>query len=170
MIYKQINDSITNWIKFELGYFKYLGNSIDYKVDSLICFNSSKNKLTTCIHKRQFLKEGVSDDLQFFHGVKISEDWFFFEGPSVMLLRERYQNDIHTALSFQKMHEIALKEIYSGYLNEKGEINDSFFSDLTSGAWCTDCKTQQDWDNAYLMWVRRNWEGRDTTKPIMQLQ
>ncbi len=46
--------------------------------------------------------------------------------------REHYQSDIYTPVSFEKLHEIAMINIFRGYLkkNEDGEwkINDAFFT------------------------------------------
>jgi hypothetical protein len=67
-------------------------------------------------------------------------------------------------LSFEKLKQIATYNIYRGYLikDEKGNwiINDKFFSDLTSVAWCTDCTTQEQWDSAYMYQVNLNWQKK----------
>ena len=46
--------------------------------------------------------------------------------------REHYQSDIYTPVSFEKLHEIAIRNSFRGYLkkNEDGEweINDAFFT------------------------------------------
>ena len=42
------------------------------------------------------------------------------------------------------------------------EINERFFHDLTSVAWCTDCVTQEDWNSAYMRQVYENWQQMDT--------
>jgi hypothetical protein len=50
----------------------------------------------------------------------------------MVIPREHYQSDIHTPLSFKKLHELAMKEIFRGYLkknsNDEWEINDAFFT------------------------------------------
>lgn len=105
------------------------------------------------------------DDITYLNGVKIADKWYFFSGGTLFLPRKYYQKDIHTSLSFEKMKQLAIKEIYSTYLkkgaNGEWEVNEKFFADLTSGAWCTDCKTQTQWDSAYLVQVRLNWQKRD---------
>jgi hypothetical protein len=88
---------------------------------------------------------------------------YFFSGPTLVLPREYYQKD--TPLSFEKLKQIATDHIYRRYLikNKQGnwEINERFFSDLTSVAWCTDCVTQEQWDSAYIQQVHMNWNKRD---------
>jgi hypothetical protein len=83
----------------------------------------------------------------------------------MVLPREYYQKDIHMPLSFEKLKQIATSNIYRRYLvkNKKGEweTSDRFFSDLTSGAWCPDCVTQEQWDSAYIRQINRNWSKRD---------
>lgn len=47
------------------------------------------------------------------------------------VLRENYQTDIHTPLSFEKLHELAMDNMLRGYVkkNKDGvwEVNDAFF-------------------------------------------
>ena len=82
----------------------------------------------------------------------------------MVLLREYYQKDVHVPLSFEKLKQITTSNIYRGYLkeNKQGEwkINDAFFSDLISVAWCTDCATQEDWNAAYMRQVHENWQNK----------
>ena len=80
----------------------------------------------------------------------------------MVLPRERYQQDIHSPLSFDKLKQIATWHIYRHYLkkNQYGEwvINEQFFSDLTSVAWCSNCNAQEQWNEAYLRHVQANWQ------------
>jgi hypothetical protein len=165
-IYNKINDSIDNWKINNLGLYKYFSKEkgLNFIVDSIICYNKECNKFITsvCI---QCLSNCVSDDIWYFLGVKIRGEWYFFAGATLVLPREYYQKDIHTPLSFEKLKQIATRNIYRRYLvenkNGEWEINDRFFSDLTSGAWCSDCVTQEQWDSAYIRQVNRNWSKRD---------
>jgi len=65
------------------------------------------------------------------------------------------------------MKQLAMKNIFQGYLKKCStgqlEVNEAFFGDLTSVAWCVNCTTQAQWDSAYLAVVRDNWKKRDNT-------
>lgn len=159
-VIKSAEDSLKNWISNKLGYYSYLGVSKNYKLDTLVCFNNKKDKLVSCLLKQQLLKEGTQDDINNFYGVKINNKWFFFSGETVVLPREMYQKDTHTPLSFEKMHEIALKEVYNGYLTEDGEINEAWFDNIfKKSIGCASCKTDEDFDKYYLWLVNNNWKA-----------
>jgi len=159
-IYGEMNDSIHLWIKNRLRWFEYYDGQRELIIDSTFCINKAGDKLVSAILKR-CLDDCVQDDICFFYGVKIKTQWYFFTGPTLVLPREYYQKNIHIPLSFEKLKQIATSNIYRGYLkkNKLGEweINDNFFSDLTSVAWCGDCVTQEQWDAAYMRQVQRNW-------------
>jgi hypothetical protein len=167
-VYNNINDSINNWKDNNFGLYKYFskGKGLNHRVDSVLCFNENKDKFITTIFS-QCIDDCVSDEIWHFYGVRIKGRWYFFEGPTLVLPREYYQEDIHTPLSFEKLKQIATAHIYSGYLKKgigrQRKINDAFFRDITSGAWCTDCVTQEDWDKKYLSIIREKWTKRDTT-------
>lgn len=165
LVYEQIGDSINMWKKNNLNLYRYFDTEVKYQVDSLLCFNYDKNKVITSILKQNVEENNAIDAIWYFYGVKVNGMWYFFDGGSVVLLRERYQNDIHTPLSFGKLKELAIKYIYQGYLkkNKNGDwiINDDFFNDLISSAWCIDCLSQEQWDSAYLIQVKRNWALND---------
>ncbi|MBV4357206.1 hypothetical protein [Pinibacter aurantiacus] len=172
-IYEAINDSMHIWGSNKIG-----NQSIwnfNYKLDSVLCFNKEKNKLISAFLVRCNQQNCLQDDVHFFYGIKMNGLWYFFKGPDITLPREYYQKDTHTPLSFEKLHELAMNNIFIGYLKKKDkgffgnlfgktewEINDDFFSDLSSAAWCAHCKTQQQWDSTFLDVVKRNWETRDT--------
>jgi|GEM_PF-2027468 len=137
VLYKA-EDSLNFWVKNK---FPFLDEYC--KIDSLICFNKNKDR---CV--MAFLHGapgGVSDEIRNFYGAKFNNKWYFFEGASYMIMRESYQLDESIPLSFEKLHEIALDKIYSGYLikKDKGfwnnifdqteyEINDTFFIGMES--------------------------------------
>jgi hypothetical protein len=177
IIYSSAKDSIENWVENDLGLYGYFKKyNRGYKLDPLLCFNTKKDKMIgALLINHKVFENAKLDDIWYFYGIKINNQWFFFNGADITLLREYYQKDIHTPLSFEKLHEIAMKEVFSGYLKKKDksywtnlfgktewEINDDFFSDLTSVAWCTDCKTKEQWNAAYLKIIREHWQSRDT--------
>jgi len=164
-VYNLANDSINNWISNNLSSISYLNNS-KWILDSLLCFNVLKDKCIMCYMTQD--KLGPMDDIHYFYGVKINENWYFFKGAVIYLPREYYQKDIHTPLSFEKLKQIATYNIYRRYLikNKQGdwEINERFFEGMANknmvaegyGS-CFDCKTEEEY---YLYLVRRNWENK----------
>jgi hypothetical protein len=170
-LYKNVTDTLQGWISNNIQSVSYLTYS-SWRLDSLICFNESKNKAVMCYEVQGI--NGTMDDLHFFYGVNIDDKWYYYEGPTVYLPREYYQSDTHTPLSFEKLHEIAMKEIFSGYLKKdkdgEWQINERFFDQVVpksnepvaSGfGECFTCKSQEE----YVMYiVRKNWQYRDTTK------
>jgi hypothetical protein len=164
-VYDQANDSINIWVKNNIDGYKMQKYSLEWKIDSLICFNKEVNKCIMSIMNQE--SETVNNSINYFYGIKINEHWYFFRGPTLYTFSENYDLPPATPLSFEKLKEIATTHIYRGYLKKgkKGqwEINEDFFHDLTSVAWCTDCVTQEDWDRTYLSIIRENWQRRDTT-------
>jgi hypothetical protein len=169
-IYNQASDSIVIWSTNNLSYYQYLGVSKKYLLDSLLCFNKAADRFITCILMQQQLKEGVADDIDFFYGEKINNKWYFFKGANVFLPRSAYNKDIHTPMIFPQLHEIALTEVYSGYLKSNGEINEEWFtSHFENVGFCSECKTRADFQKTILQGVGALWTQRDTTQPIKHL-
>ena len=115
LVLQGANDSLNYWIKNKIY------NS--YQLDSLICFNRSNDKLVGAL-----LSE---DGIKLFYGVKIKGLWYFFSGAYIVLLQEFYKNE-KWPLSQSKLHEIAMEEVFSGYLIKdtwgNWQINDKFFN------------------------------------------
>nr|WP_321426941.1 hypothetical protein [uncultured Acetobacteroides sp.] len=162
-IYHQAGDTVKKWIENDIEYFNDVVFGKTITVDSLLCFNSNKTKLITAILTRKYWNT-ESDGITYFYGVNIDGNWYFFQGPFIVISREMYvsKSKIHEPLSFEMLHEIAMKEVFNGYLKKgskgKWEVDDSFFADITSQAWCTTCHSQADWDSTYLSIVRKNWK------------
>ncbi len=149
-VYQQINDTVINWIRSGITYYGVFEFNKTLRIDSLLCFNNNKTKLISAKLTRHDDGHANSDGITFFYGVKIKEKWYFFDGAYIVLPREYYQKDTHTPLSFARLHEIAMKEVFNGYLIEKKtkkdlgwwknifspeyeykyEINDRFFNEL----------------------------------------
>jgi hypothetical protein len=163
-VYNKMVDSVNLWIKEDLGNYEHFNRIGDFCIDSVFSVNKKGNKLIAIIINRSLISGSTLDYLDYQYGVKIDNNWFFFKGPRLVLPREYYQEDIHIPLSFEKLKQIAAKEIYQSYLikNSNGEwgINDAFFNDLTSGAWCSNCSTQIQWDSAYMNQVYLNWSRK----------
>jgi hypothetical protein len=90
-VYSNMNDSIENWINNKLGNYKYWRSLINYRIDSIICFNNDNNKLITAILLPYVNENGVQDQIKYYYGVKITNHWYFFGGPTLVLPREFYR-------------------------------------------------------------------------------
>jgi hypothetical protein len=163
-IYNNANDSIKSWVDNNLSAYSIL-HIFKWKLDSLICFNRTLDKCIIALPVQCTWNDCESDELKYFYGAKVNNEWLFFRGGSFVLIRKGYQHDIHKPIPFEKMKDLAMKYIYSGYLkkNENHEwvVNERFFQDLTSVAWGPASNTPEQWDSTYLAIIRRNWEKRD---------
>jgi hypothetical protein len=155
--YNQLNDSLRNWVKQRIENYKFWGDDSRFIVDTVLCFNPLADKFTAIV----LLNDSVSDVLVYYYGVKIAENWYFVGGPSLVLRRQYYQDDINTPIPFTKLEQLAAHYKYRYYLIDDGQggldINDDFFSDITSQAYCGNCSTQQQWDLAYIRSTRLKW-------------
>jgi hypothetical protein len=172
-IKNQINDSVKNWIKNDIIYYGAFQFENTIIVDTLLCLNKTQNKLVSAKLTRHIGEKDNSDGITFFYGAKINNQWYFFRGAFIVLPREMYQKDVTKPLSFEKLHEIALKEVFRGYLKEKErpfwefwkpkeyEVNEQFFNQMESknidGTYGCCCKTFED---MVLEMVKSNWNGK----------
>ena len=170
LTFNKLKDSMNIWVLNKLRRFE--AEAIyKFQMDSLLCFNSNKDRFISCRHLYVNIPDATSDDLQFIYGEKINGGWYFFKGESIAVPREVVENhNIYEPLSYQQLHEVALKEVYSGYLNSKGEINEEWFTlHFENVGWCSKCKTSEDFRKSRIEGIGINWLNRDTTKPILQL-
>jgi len=174
-VYSQIIDSMKNWSTNKLYAYRITNES--WNIDSLLCFNKQRNKFITALKYRITSTSTDHDGIIFFYGVKIRGEWYFFTGASIHLPREYYQKDTNTPLSFAKLHEIAMKEVFGGYLIEKKmkknlgwwkniftpeydytyEINERWFDYHFKMGWGNykndrfiTPSTQEEWDSIYI--------------------
>jgi len=171
-VYAEGLDSIKCWALNNIGYYKYLGATKDFFLDSLLCFNSSCDRVITCILSSHKDIKAHSDGIDYFYGEKIDGKWYFFSGANITIPRSMVSgHDVTKPLSYQQLHDIALKEVYSGYLNSLGEINEDWFtSHFENVGRCADCKTKEDFQKSILEGVGALWLSRDTTQPIKRLE
>ena len=167
-IFQKANDSINNWGAHEIGFWRAHGKAIEHQLDSVFCVSPSGNKIVFAILRRNVRDSGVLDGITYFYGVKIGNEWYFFKGPSLVLQREYYQDDIHTPLSFEKMKQIAASNIYRRYLtkNRQGgwEINERFFEQVIPSKGTLEIYNLKDFEE-YVKWiVGLNWKNNNINK------
>lgn len=177
-IYNKLNDSINIWVLNKLK------NSesecfYNFRIDSLLCFNNDTNRFISCRHLYVNIPEATSDDLQFIYGQKINYKWYFFKGPSIVIPRSMIKNHpTNQPFSYNQLHQIALTEVYGGYLKGNGKINEDWFTEHFENAAYGDFNNQQasDWflkgkrfrtkkeyfEFVHLEKVRNNWGGINT--------
>ncbi|SHG00074.1 hypothetical protein SAMN05444396_103350 [Flavobacterium segetis] len=168
-VYNNARDTVVNWTTNKLKYTGQFANSLI--LDSLVCFNAKKDRCYMALGSSYGTDAG--DNIQDFYGVKIKGKWYFFQGSTTYLPRDYYQDDMHIPLSLDLMKQIAIEEIFSGYLIEipsstnsskvQYKINDSKFismeplnNDGTFGS-CYNCKT---FDEYVIYMVNKNWKNK----------
>lgn len=153
-------DSIHFWYKSNLPHYEYLKNG-EWKLDSLICFNSTGEKAVMALaYNNSKVKNVDNDGIEFFYGIKIKERWHFFDGESIHLPRNYYQENTSIPLSFEKLHEIALKEVFGGYTNEKGEINENFFSAFEMDPYNMPAPDKETLEYRYISFCKGIWADK----------
>ncbi len=170
-IFKKANDSLGVFYKYNLPAYNFL-NSGSWYIDSLICFNKGKNRFISCIlYTTSNFKDSNHDGIQYFYGEAINNKWYFFKGNNIHIPREIVKgHDVHSPLPYKQLHQIALKEVFGGYLKNNGEINEEWFtSHFENVGWCGTCKTTEDFQKSRLENVKTLWLQRDTSQPIKQL-
>ncbi len=175
-IHIQIQDSLNEWCNNKLQAYAELWY-YDYKIDPLICFNKKSNKLVGALLLPCTKGNCSQDDIRFFYGSEINEKWYFFSGATIVLPREIYvsKDKVHEPLSFAKLHEIAMREIFNDYLIKKKkdvgwwnnlfspqydyEINEEWFdSHFKNKGICSDCITDEDFEKIWKINALSQWE------------
>ena len=168
-IFNKMGDSLDLWVLNKLRSYE-AEYTYDYELDSLMCFNKTGNRLISCIHIFGNQFNSKTDNLIWFYGERINNNWFFFKGACLVLPRRYYSKNENQPLSYQQLHQIALKEVYGGYLKKNGEINEAWFTNhFENVGWCSTCKTTKEFQQSKLNGIKIVWLQRDTTQPIKQL-
>ena len=121
--------------------------------------------------------------MDFLYGEKINGLWYFFRGPYVVIPREMVKNQpLNKPLNYAQLHNIALKEVYGGYLTGDGDINEHWFTAKFESAGWGDFEKQENYDDIlkgkryktsqeffeqmHLFVIGNNWNGvnRDSIK------
>lgn len=146
LVLNQLNDSVKMFVlnKFKNYEAEY---TYQYKIDSLICFNNSGNRFIGCRHLYVNIPNAIADDLQIILGEKINNNWYFLKTSSISIPRSMVKDHPENKpLSYSQLHEIALKEVYGGYLNKNGEINEAWFTSHFEGPGWGDFEHQENSD------------------------
>jgi hypothetical protein len=129
--YKVINDSILIYTDSILKSFLTEYYAI-WKVDSMICINSKKNKLVATINiSIGECEECKTDDVIKILGKKINGVWYFFKGGGNLTVpRNYYGKDEMHPLTFHELSQIGRKNFLESALikNAAGEyvVNDKW--------------------------------------------
>ncbi len=186
-IYNNAKDSVRLWSLNKLASYTFEDGKFEYQLDSVLCFNLNKNRMISSLLEKVPAKGSNSDGLIYLYGEKINNNWYFFKGPSIVIPRSMVKNHpINQPLSYSQLHQIALKEIYGGYLKRNGEINEDWFTSQFEGPGWGDFNNQAaiDWvlngkrfnnkkeffEFLHLEVVKNNWNGinKDSIKPLPQ--
>lgn len=132
-LYRQCLDTLNTWCSTKLPGYGSICDDRTFRLDSALCLNKEKDRMVTAILVQCNEPICEADAVHYLYGAKIKGQWYFFRGGGTMVvIREHYQKDIHTPLSFEKLHELAMDEMLRGYIkkNRDGEweVNDAFFS------------------------------------------
>ncbi|MDO9000355.1 MAG: hypothetical protein Q7W45_11365 [Bacteroidota bacterium] len=179
-----INDSINLWKLNKLQNYIETKGETEYIVDSLICFNRGGDRLIACWLGRVLLKPNLAAGITFLYGEKIRDEWYFFSGPHIFIPHEMKREKDGMPFDFAELHQIALKEVYSGYLKRDGEINEDWFTSQFEGPGWGDFNNQASLDFilngkrftnkkdffefAHLTVVKANWNdvNKDSIKQL----
>ena len=179
IIYNQLKDSVNTWVANKLLNYK-AETTYEYYIDSLICFNKNGTRFIGCRHLYVNIPDATSDDVQYIYGEKINNQWFFLKGPSIVIPRSMVKNHlVNQPLNYEQLHQIALKEVYGGYLTKDGEINEDWFISHFEGAgWVNwddtpekiKSYTRKDYEQFHLKVIRNNWYGvkKDSLKQLQK--
>ncbi len=182
-IYTSAEDSLKLYNLNKLGNYNFL-NAGNWFLDSLFCFNKDKNRfITSILYTNSNTKSAEHDGMQFLYGEKINNDWYFFKGASIHIPRSMIKDHpANKPLNYQQLHQIALKEVYGGYLKADGSINEEWFISQFEGNdwgnfnnqedddWCFKGKRytnkKEYYQACHLCKVKANWYGvkKDTIK------
>jgi hypothetical protein len=134
-LYNQMIDTLENWLSHKLivdtVYDDFTNEQIiwKYELDSFFCINTLKKRIIGALYQKGESKKKISmDDIHFFYGEKIDGKWYFWTGATIGIYRKIYPNHDQTKpLTYAQLHEQAIKEVFGGYLDKNGEINDEWF-------------------------------------------
>lgn len=173
-IYTLINDSVSLYSNSLLKSFANL-YIFDYEIDSMVCINSSNDKLVGTINVSIGKCSNCKlDNISLFLGKKIYGEWYFFLGGGHLKVpRDMYGKDAASPLSFHELSKIARKEMLSGAVIEKnGKLIiddkwvDSFFYNNGYGKYSTSAQ----YDSVHWRIIMDKWKHKIDTNEYKPLQ
>ncbi len=102
-IYNSIVDSIKSWDENDFGNFSFSKYGKKMVIDSILCFNSKKDKLISNLLNFN-TKNTVSDGINEFYGAKIDGQWYFWTGGYTPVLRDVSGHTTRKPLSYKQLH------------------------------------------------------------------
>lgn len=129
-IYNSIVDSLKSWDENKLGNFDFSEYGKKMVIDSVLCFNSTKDKLISTLLNFN-TKNTVSDGIDEFYGAKIEGKWYFWTGGYTPVIRDSPGHDPNKSLSYKQLHSMVG---YGGYLDQNGAIRDEWFEGRFKGS------------------------------------
>jgi hypothetical protein len=167
MIYAKMCDSLKCWIMNRLSYYQKYDSELEYHIDSTLCFNKDGTRLVTCIIQKDLGKISVADGIDFFYGERINEQWYFWRSGHIVIPRSMLKSHgENKALSYELLHQIALREVYARYLTNSEEINEEWFTSQFEGpGWADYKETDEDlakidrkeYEKRHLEKIANNW-------------
>jgi len=125
-VYTSFSDTLQIWRNLNLEFISRL-KIVDWKVDSTILFNITRDKCLLFLLKRDTVTGAVHDNIKILLGVKNIHWKFFYYGmPSLTAIRERVGKS--EPFSFEELSEMALHQVIQGGYFEKYtcNINDDY--------------------------------------------
>lgn len=142
-----------------------------WQIDSLVCINSTNDKLVTTINiSSGASKEAVSDEILKLLGIKKNNKWYFFHGGGALIVpRDMFKKNEMNPISFHELSQIARKEFMTGSIgkvNGKYVVIDEWIRQhFEYNGMCGHCKTKQQYDSTYWQAITDKWKHRiDTNK------
>ena len=171
-LYSQVSDTVEMWTANQLGLNTFKKGEFEYQIDSLLCLNDSHDRLVTCILMQTVLQPSTSDGLIYLYGQNVNAKWYFVRGASIVIPRSMVKGqNVSKPLSYHQLHEIALHEVYRGYLDNLGNINEDWFKQhFEEPGMCGNCKTSEEFKKRFYVSAMAQWANRDTTQPIKRIE
>lgn len=166
--YSILKDSIKIYVDSTLKSFQseYIS---EWQLDSMICINSSNDKLVAIVLNSSGSGKGVvGDDAEGLLGKKINNKWYFFKGGGTLIIpREHYGKDGMHPLSFYELSQIARENFLAGAIIEDNNgryiVNDSwvetYFTDLGWGKFSNSAQ----YDSVHLHYIIDKWKHKIDT-------
>ncbi len=132
-IYHQLNDNLLAWKTDSLAITKNYFFDNYWQIDSALVFNKNRTRLFTTLNsKSKSIKDATVDTVNEIGGAQINGEWYFFTPISMPVLREKYQDSIYAAFTFEELSYIAHKHRFGNALirhpDGSFEANANWFS------------------------------------------